>query len=158
MRGDRRVSERESASASLGPDPQASVPLLLGLTGPQCLPRAEGGRCWQAVRAPFHVFSLLTQTQAAVSVLAEQEVCFSAPVDGVIACVLSCVSWIPPFPLVELYHWLQGEGTGGADDLEVTFRERASQTCCPAALTQVLVSYRRRAISAICGGENDTAV
>lgn len=26
---------------------------------------------------------------------------------------LSCVSWIPPDPLVELYHWLQGEGTGG---------------------------------------------
>lgn len=26
---------------------------------------------------------------------------------------LSCVSWIPSDPLVELYHWLQGEGTGG---------------------------------------------
>lgn len=115
MSGDRRVSERESASASLGPDPQASVSPLLGLTGPQCLPPGGGGRCSHAVRALFHVFSLLTQTQVAVSMLAEQEVCFSDPVDGasVVACVLSCVSWFPPGPLVELYRWLQGEGTGG---------------------------------------------
>lgn len=32
MCGDQRVSERERASVSLGPDPQASVSLLLGLT------------------------------------------------------------------------------------------------------------------------------
>lgn len=76
---------------------------------------AGGGGCSHTVRALFRVFSLLTQTQVAASVPAEQEVCFSDPVDGasVIACVLSCVSWIPPGPLVELYHWLLGEGTGG---------------------------------------------
>ena len=35
MCGDHRVSERERASVSLGPDPQASFSLLLGLTGQQ---------------------------------------------------------------------------------------------------------------------------
>lgn len=39
-------------------------------------------------------FSLLTQSQVTVSVLAEQEVCFSDPMDGanVIACVGRLVS------------------------------------------------------------------
>ena len=68
------------------------------------------------------LFSLLTQTQVTVSMLAEQEVCSSDPTDGRCQCDrlcspcderLSCVSWIPSDPLVELYHWLQGEGTGG---------------------------------------------
>lgn len=33
MCGDQTVSERDRASVSLSPDPQAGVPLLLGLTG-----------------------------------------------------------------------------------------------------------------------------
>lgn len=67
------------------------------------------------------LFSLLTQMQVTVSMLAEQEVCFSDPMDG--ANVIACVSRLVvgslvflgscPDPLVELYHWLQGEGTGG---------------------------------------------
>lgn len=77
--GTRRVSERERASASLGPDPQASVSLLLGL---QCCfwpPQVEGGRggaVHTLSRPCSMLFSLLTQTQVTVSMLAEQEVCF----------------------------------------------------------------------------------
>lgn len=91
------MSERERASVSLGPDPQASVSLLLGLTGPQyCTrpPRGEGG----AVRTLSDAFfSLLTQSQVTVSMLAEQEVCFSDPMDGanVIACVGRLMSGSP---------------------------------------------------------------
>lgn len=59
--------------------------------------------------------------------LAEREVCvcvffLNDPMDGanVIACVSRVMSGAllvflgsDPDPLVELYHWLQGEGTGG---------------------------------------------
>lgn len=119
--GTRRVSERERASASLGPDPQASVSLLLGL---QCCfwpPQVEGGRggggrCSHTVQALFDAF-LSPHPDAGDCEHAggAGSVFLSDPVDGasVIACVLSCVSWILPEPLVELYHWLQGEGTGG---------------------------------------------
>ncbi len=91
MCGDQRVSERERASVSLGPDPQAGASLLLGLTGLQdCFwPPWWGGAVHTLCRPCSMLFSLLTQTQVTVSMLAEQEVCFSDPMDGanVIACV-----------------------------------------------------------------------
>lgn len=56
----RRVSERERASASLGPDPQASVSLLLGLQccfwPPQVEGRGEGSCCSHTVQALFDAF------------------------------------------------------------------------------------------------------
>lgn len=75
-----------------------------------------GGRCSHTVQALFDAF-LSPHPDAGDCEHAggAGSVFFSDPVDGasVIACVLSCVSWILPEPLVELYHWLQGEGTGG---------------------------------------------
>lgn len=91
MCGDRRVSERERASVSLGPDPQASISLLLGPTGLQyCIwPPRVGGTVHTLSRLCSMLFSPLTQTQVTVSMLAEQEVCCSDPMDGAnaIACV-----------------------------------------------------------------------
>lgn len=79
--GDERASERERAAVSLGPDPQASVSLLLersAASGSLSRPRSM-------------LFSLLTpRCRRLLSMLAEQEVCFfSDPMDGanVIACV-----------------------------------------------------------------------
>lgn len=114
------MSERERASVSLGPDPQASGSLLPGLTGLQyCTrpPRGEGGAVHtlsDAFLSPHPVAGDCEHAGGAGSV-------FFRP-DGRCQCDslcrpsderLSCVSWIPPDPLVELYHWLQGEGTGG---------------------------------------------
>lgn len=62
--------------------------------------------------------------QVTVSMLAEKEVCLYEPIDRADVSVYvsgfddrrSRVSWILPSPLVELYHWVWGEGTGGRED------------------------------------------
>lgn len=123
MRGDQRVSERERASVSLGPDPQASISRLLGLTGLQyCIwPLQVGGRCSHTVQAVFKAFLSPHPDAGDCEHAGGAGSVFFRP-DGRCQCDslcspfddrLSCVSWIPPDPLVELYHWLQGEGTGG---------------------------------------------
>lgn len=60
MCGDQRVSERERASVSLGPDPQASISLLLGLTGLQdCFwPPGWGGALFTHCAGRVQCFSL----------------------------------------------------------------------------------------------------
>lgn len=95
MCGDHRVSERERASVLLGPDPQARFSLLLWLTGLQhCFWAPQRGALFTHCPGGVHLFSLLTQMQVTVSMLAEQEVCFSDPMDGanVIACVCRLMS------------------------------------------------------------------
>lgn len=128
MCGDQRVSEsKRSPSVSGPPIHRPASPFCRGCAA-SGLPGVGEGAVRTLSGPCSMLFSLPTQAQVTVSMLAEQEVCFSDPMDGanVIACVgrddrHSCVSWIPPDPLVELYHWLQGQGTGGL----VTYRERA---------------------------------
>lgn len=121
MRGDQRVSEREGASVPAGPDPQASVSLLPDCGAASGLP--DGGRCSHTVRAVLDAFSLSSPKRRWPWACWRSRKCgfFFRP-GGRCQCDslcwpfddrLACVSWIPPDPLVELYHWLQGEGTGG---------------------------------------------
>lgn len=83
------------------------------------LPR--GGRCSHTVLAVFNAFLFPHPDAGECEHAGGAGSVFFRP-NGRCQCVslclpfdewLSCVSWILHDPLVELYHWLQGEGTGG---------------------------------------------
>lgn len=123
----RRFLERERVSAPVGSYSRASISFQTSL---QCCfwPPWWGGAVHTLSRPCLTLFSLLTPTQVTVSMLVEQEVCFYTSVDGPFVVVLvsrvvvgsSVFRVSGPDPLVELCHWLQGVGTEGAGDLEVT--------------------------------------
>lgn len=141
---------------SLSPDPKPSISLLLRLTGLLLASPWEGqGGGWEqggkfahTFQAAFGAFHSPHSHTGDCECAARAGSVFFQPV-GRCQCDslyelfdgrLSSVSWIPPGPLVELYHWLQGEGTKGL----VTSRwlwESSPNLRRPAALTQVLSSY-----------------
>lgn len=111
---------------SLSPDPKPSISLLLRLTGLLLAVspwegrgggRGQGGKFAHTFQAAFgafhsshsHTGDCERATRAGSVFFQPVGRCQCDPFDG----QLSSVSWIPPGPLVELYHWLQGEGTEG---------------------------------------------
>ena len=122
---DQKVTCGEGDSVSLGPDPQASISLSATAD------RTAGGGRGRGGGATHTYIDTHTLSRPLMQVTAGGAgAVWSVPVWQLVFAVwwAACVSWIPPGPLVELYHWPQGEGTGGLVTARSPFRERASWT------------------------------